>query len=416
MNLRHTLVIGSLRVLVDLVFRVHDDALKQVPMQGPLILVCNHVHIWEIPANYTHLMPRRTIGMVLAKRWENPFFRYIVETVDAIPVKRDELDMNAIRKALQRLQEGRIVAIDPEGTRSGTGILGEGHPGAVLLATKSGAPLLPVVHYGSENYRETMRRIRRTDMNYVVGKPFRVRTDLPINHETRQMVTDEIMAQMAALLPEKYRGRYGALVGKEPKYLSFKDMEKWKNIKNDANAYASHLDNLKPKPMDASTYSELIGRYIVRLNRCSIDFCVATILASLEKWINAVRANKDKYSEEYTKSVNPDPYLSDLEWAIDTTVKKRNYQRHDQLHNYSADINQDDLAKEISSVALSQKTYDDMINFFGELAGSWILTYPIEATKKYDLVTFPDEWATEEIDYIYILRRYFDVNFEEWRR
>ena len=83
MSLRHTLVTSSLRMLVSLVFRVHDEALRQVPMQGPLILVCNHVHVWEIPANYTHLMPRRTIGMVLAKRWENPFFRYIVVTVDA---------------------------------------------------------------------------------------------------------------------------------------------------------------------------------------------------------------------------------------------------------------------------------------------------------------------------------------------
>ncbi len=91
----------------------------------------------------------------------------------------------------------------------------------MLLATKSGAPLLPVVHFGSENYRENMRRIQRTDMNYAVGKPFHVRTDLPLNHETRQQAADEIMAQMAALLPEQYRGRYGAMVGKEPKYLSF---------------------------------------------------------------------------------------------------------------------------------------------------------------------------------------------------
>jgi 1-acyl-sn-glycerol-3-phosphate acyltransferase len=221
MSLRYTLVTGALRGLVGLVFRVHDEALKQVPLQGPLILVCNHVHIWEIPANYTHLMPRRTIGMVLAKRWENPFLRYIVETVDAIPLKRDEPDVDALRKALQVLKEGGIIAIDPEGTRSGTGILGEGHAGAVLLAMKSGAPLLPVVHYGSENYLQNMRRIRRTDMTYAVGRPFHVRTDLPIGRENRQQAADEIMAQMAALLPEQYRGRYGVLVGKEPKFLVF---------------------------------------------------------------------------------------------------------------------------------------------------------------------------------------------------
>jgi hypothetical protein len=64
-----------------------------------------------------------------------------------------------------------------------------------------------------------MRRIKRTDMTYAVGRPFHVRTDPPLNHETRQQAADEIMAQMAALLPEQYRGRYGELVGKEPKYL-----------------------------------------------------------------------------------------------------------------------------------------------------------------------------------------------------
>jgi 1-acyl-sn-glycerol-3-phosphate acyltransferase len=207
--------------LVSLVFRVHDEALRQVPMQGPLILACNHVHIWEIPAFYTHLMPRPLHGMVLAKRWENPFFRFILETTESISLKQKELDTSALRKALEILKNGGIIAIDPEGTRSGTGILGKGHPGVMLLATKSGAPLMPVVHYGSENYRENMRRLRRTDMTLAVGKPFHVRTDLPINHETRQVVADEIMAQMAALLPEKYRGRYGEMVGKEPKYLLF---------------------------------------------------------------------------------------------------------------------------------------------------------------------------------------------------
>jgi len=222
MSLRFTLVTSSLGGLADLAFRVHDEALRQVPMQGPLILVCNHVNIWEIPIYYTHLMPRRIIGMALATRWENPIIRYIVETVDAIPLKRGEADIDALRKALHRLQEGRIIAIDPEGTRSGTGVLGEGYPGAVLLGAKSGAPLLPVVHYGAENYRENMRRLRRTDMTLVIGKPFHVRTDLPIGHENRQQAADEIMAQMAALLPEQYQGRYQTLVEKEPRYLTFK--------------------------------------------------------------------------------------------------------------------------------------------------------------------------------------------------
>ena len=221
MRLKHTLVTAFLHGMVSLVFRVHDEALKQVPMQGPLLLACNHVHIWEIPTYYTHLMPRPVHGMVLARRWDNSFFRLILETTEAIPLKQDELDISAMRTAREMLKAGKIIAIDPEGTRSHTGILGQGHPGVVLLAVQSGAPLLPVVHYGSENYPDNLRRLRRTDMTLVVGKPFHVKTDPPLNHETRQLAADEIMAQMAALLPEKYRGKYGALVGKEPKYLVF---------------------------------------------------------------------------------------------------------------------------------------------------------------------------------------------------
>jgi 4-amino-4-deoxy-L-arabinose transferase-like glycosyltransferase len=50
---------------------------------------------------------------------------------------------------------------------------------------------------------------------------FKVESAPQPKHDSRQQAADEIMAQMAALLPEQYRGRYGALVGKEPKYLVF---------------------------------------------------------------------------------------------------------------------------------------------------------------------------------------------------
>jgi 4-amino-4-deoxy-L-arabinose transferase-like glycosyltransferase len=60
-------------------------------------------------------------------------------------------------------------------------------------------------------------------ISWIKGKisAIRIHSEQSPNHETRQLAADEIMAQMAALLPEQYRGRYKPLVGKEPKYLTF---------------------------------------------------------------------------------------------------------------------------------------------------------------------------------------------------
>ena len=67
--------------------------------------------------------------------------------------------------------------------------------------------MLPVVHYGSENYPENLKRLRRTDLHYVVGRPFRVDAGgQRITRLIRQQMIDEVMYQMADLLPPKYRG------------------------------------------------------------------------------------------------------------------------------------------------------------------------------------------------------------------
>jgi 1-acyl-sn-glycerol-3-phosphate acyltransferase len=221
MRLVHAVVVSFFRGLVSLVFRIHDAELAKVPPRGPLIIVCNHVHIWELPVLYTHLMPRPVIGLVLASRWENPLTRFILDAVEAIPLRRGEADLAGLRKAMAALESGKIIIIAPEGTRSGSGILGQGHAGVAWLAIQSGAPLLPVVHHGSENYRQNMHRLRRTDLYLEVGTTFRVRNDEPFSHEIRQQVADEIMCQLAGLLPEQYRGKYNLSAGLTPAHLIF---------------------------------------------------------------------------------------------------------------------------------------------------------------------------------------------------
>jgi 1-acyl-sn-glycerol-3-phosphate acyltransferase len=213
------------RALTGRMFRVDDAALAKVPSHGPLIIVTNHVHIPEIPTLYVRLLPRKVYGMAQAERvLDKNLWGAILRWIDTIPVWRGEADLNALRTGIQRLTEGNIILLDPEGTRSHDGCLQKGQPGAILIALHSGAPVLPVVHYGSENYQENLKRLRRTDMHYVVGKPFRVEAGGErVTSAIRQQMIDEVMFQMAGLLPAQYRGAYADVKTASHKYLVFEE-------------------------------------------------------------------------------------------------------------------------------------------------------------------------------------------------
>ncbi len=209
MTLQRTIVDGTLRRVTRAICRVHDAELGRVPARGPLILVANHINFLEVPLMVSHLSPRPVTGFAKAETWDNPAMAWLFDLWAAIPLRRGEPDLVAMRRALQVLGAGHILAVAPEGTRSGSGRLGRGHPGVVMLAQRSGAPLLPLGYYGGENIRQNLSRLRRTDFHIVVGNPFFV--EFPagrLDRRLRQEITDEIMYQLAALLPPPYRGDY----------------------------------------------------------------------------------------------------------------------------------------------------------------------------------------------------------------
>jgi 1-acyl-sn-glycerol-3-phosphate acyltransferase len=133
-----------------------------------------------------------------------------------IPVRRGEGDMTALRKAMAALEKGYIFGIAPEGTRNVTGRLKRAHPGAVMLALHSGAPLLPLAHWGGERFLKNLVRLKRTDFHIRVGKPFYLVTDGGrMTRDTRQKMVDEMMYRLAELLPTEYRGDYEKVTANE---------------------------------------------------------------------------------------------------------------------------------------------------------------------------------------------------------
>jgi 1-acyl-sn-glycerol-3-phosphate acyltransferase len=210
------------RLVADIPCRVHAEELAKVPQFGPLIVIANHIGRMEVPAFLAYLYPRPVTGMAKIEAFRNPLYKLLYWTYRAIPVRRGEADIYAMNLSLDRLKEGYILAISPEGTRSYNGRLQRAHPGLVLLAVKSGAPVLPMAHFGGEMLPKNLPHFRRTDLYMRIGDPFTVDTGgARLNKESSQVIVDEIMYQMAAILPPYYRGVYSDLQNATEKFLRF---------------------------------------------------------------------------------------------------------------------------------------------------------------------------------------------------
>ncbi|HEY5573902.1 MAG TPA: lysophospholipid acyltransferase family protein [Anaerolineales bacterium] len=178
---------------------------------GAFIGVSNHAGVLD-PALVFYFLDRKDITMLVAEKYHKyAIFRWLVKQLDSIFVDRFNADLGAMRVALTRLREGGALVIAPEGTRSKTGGLIEGQPGASYLAARTGVPIVPAGIVGTRD-RDVigqLRRFRRAHIIVQVGEPF---TLPPLKGKDRdgaiQAYTDEIMCRIAALLPPDYRGVY----------------------------------------------------------------------------------------------------------------------------------------------------------------------------------------------------------------
>jgi 1-acyl-sn-glycerol-3-phosphate acyltransferase len=208
------IVVVISRFILRLIARVEIINLEAVPREGGVIIVTNH--LGRLDAMLGVLLLERTgrndlILMIAEKYQKYAIWRWFARQLDAIWLNRFEVDLRAMRLVYKRIKRGELLAMAPEGTRSQTQALAVGKPGAAFLAFKTGAPLLPVGVIGTEDkvVLSKLKRLRRLDITLRVGELIWLP---PINGKNRdeflQEQTEEIMCQIAALLPPKNRGYY----------------------------------------------------------------------------------------------------------------------------------------------------------------------------------------------------------------
>ena len=198
------------RFVMNIIADVEVVGLDKLP-QGNLMIAANHLGRLDT-AVLLYAIDREDIIMAVAEKYKDHFlFGAIGRAVNAIWLNRFEADFSALREILARMQKGGLMVIAPEGTRSKTEALQEGKMGVAFLASKSGYPVMPIALTGTEDRGviTNLKRFRRSKIKAVAGELFYI--EVPKGkgrEEAMRNATDEIMCQIAAKLPESYRGFY----------------------------------------------------------------------------------------------------------------------------------------------------------------------------------------------------------------
>lgn len=189
---------------------------ENIPPTGGVLLASNHLNNADPPMVALAIRPR--LPMFMAKReminW--PVLGFFLRMFGAFPVRRGEADLAALRAATEYLEQGSVLVMFPEGTRSRTASMNNGHPGTGAIAMRTGVPVLPVGITGSEGIGWPWIFLKPFSVKHIkvtIGKPFTLPRQGRITSESSAEATETIMRKIAELLPPEYRGVYADAAG-----------------------------------------------------------------------------------------------------------------------------------------------------------------------------------------------------------
>lgn len=173
---------------------------ENLPQAGPVVIVCNHISLWD-PIAVGVAIDRQVFFMAKEELFRYPLFGRILRRLGAFPVKRGQSDRSAIKNSMEVLKQGNVLGIFPEGHRIDTGKIEKFTEGAVHLAVKFNALILPV---GVSGTRKMFRKGLFHPFNVNIGKP--VSTENTKNQPASEFTRD---------LNEKIREEVAKLSGLE---------------------------------------------------------------------------------------------------------------------------------------------------------------------------------------------------------
>jgi 1-acyl-sn-glycerol-3-phosphate acyltransferase len=213
-----TMAFGA-RIFARAMTRVRiEGAVDEIPRDGPVIIASNHASNFDavvLGAWLTPTLGRRIHWLGKKELFAWPVVGWMARNGGVHPVDRDTADVEAFRLASRILEEGNILFVFPEGTRSADGALQAARDGVAVLALRSGAPIVPIGIGGSNGVWPRGQNVPHPGgrITVRVGRPFRLADELPSGTDRRTakgLATGIIMRRIAELLPPGQRGVYAS--------------------------------------------------------------------------------------------------------------------------------------------------------------------------------------------------------------
>jgi 1-acyl-sn-glycerol-3-phosphate acyltransferase len=193
--------------------RLHVENAQRLPVDGPVIVVANHVSFFD-SVLLMFSLPRPVSFIGKAEYTDNPVTNWLFRGAGMIPVRRESPGdlAHVFDEVAEVLESGEVIGIFPEGTRSRDGLLHRGHVGAAHLAIATGTPIVPVGLIGTDRVLPTGARLVRPfrHVTITVGEPIDVRSlgFAKSTNRTRRELTDRFMVEIGRLCEERYVDAY----------------------------------------------------------------------------------------------------------------------------------------------------------------------------------------------------------------
>jgi 1-acyl-sn-glycerol-3-phosphate acyltransferase len=152
-----------------LLYRLSIKCVDKVPREGKYIVCSNHISYLD-PVVIGASIPRIIYFMAKRELFSLMFISNLVTFFNAFPVNRNSFDRKPIERSLKVLQNGNLLGLFPEGSRSVDGIIREGKRGVGLLSILSGAKIIPVAISGTNNIiQKPHKRIFFPKIKLIIG-------------------------------------------------------------------------------------------------------------------------------------------------------------------------------------------------------------------------------------------------------
>lgn len=143
----YDVMVTVFRYLPKILFKAKYIGLENVPKTGSLIIASNHRNAYDpgliaaAKVRKIHYMAKLELFMI------NPFISWFWRHCNAFPINRGHSDQSSVNYAIKLVEEGKVLGIFPEGTRSKTGQMLPPKSGVALIAKATKADVLPVSIY-----------------------------------------------------------------------------------------------------------------------------------------------------------------------------------------------------------------------------------------------------------------------------